>query len=101
MATHGDVFVAYGGQEALMKIAVESFDIIISLANMRIMDGIDFYKAAVKARAMIKDRFLFYTGVDNREHILFFKKTIFSCYANLYPQENLIMLYVKYWKKHI
>jgi CheY-like chemotaxis protein len=69
--TYGTIDVAYNGSEALIKVFLDSFDIIISDIQMPVMDGIEFYKAAVEKDPGLKSRFLFYTASFEKDHLNF------------------------------
>ena len=68
---YGAVEIAHNGQEALTKIALERFDIIICDIMMPVMNGIEFYKTAVEADSSLKSCFLFHTSSFLTEHLNF------------------------------
>jgi CheY-like chemotaxis protein len=70
--SYGEIDIAYNGQEALAKVAFASFNAVISDVNMPVMDGIEFYRAAVKNDPGIKDRFMFFTSSFETKHLNFF-----------------------------
>lgn len=72
LGKYGTVDIANNGQEALVKVSLECFDVIISDIKIPIMDGIEFYKAAVESDASLKGRFLFLTSFFSKEHLNFF-----------------------------
>jgi CheY-like chemotaxis protein len=69
---YGTVEIAHNGQEGLTKVALEDFDIIISDIMMPVMNGIEFYKAAIEADSSLKSRFLFHTSSFSLDHLNFF-----------------------------
>jgi two-component system response regulator YesN len=68
---YGAIDIARNGEEALMKVFLDSFDIIISDIKMPFMNGIEFYKAAVENDPSIKKRFLFHTASFEKDHLSF------------------------------
>lgn len=56
------VDAAANGSEALEMLKRSEYDLVITDVNMPGLDGIGFYRAAVKHDPGIKDRFIFMTG---------------------------------------
>lgn len=70
--SEGVVDTAGNGREALSKMAMVSYDVIISDIEMPVMNGIEFYKNARDRDPSIGDRILFYScSID--DHYSFFK----------------------------
>jgi len=57
-----DVIVSLSPEEALEQIDSRTFDLVISDFRMPVMDGGDFYAAAVKRRPELARRVIFLTG---------------------------------------
>jgi CheY-like chemotaxis protein len=68
---YGTTNIANNGAEALKKAFMDSYDIIISDIQMPVMDGIEFYKAAVENDPGVKGRFLFHTSSFEEDHLNF------------------------------
>lgn len=56
------VDTASDGREALRKIRVQGYDMVLSDVRMPEMNGMDLYREAIAARPEIKGRFVFVTG---------------------------------------
>jgi CheY-like chemotaxis protein len=69
----GTVETAANGLEGLRKVRDFFFDVIVSDVEMPLMDGVRFYEEAVKTDPALKNRFIFFTGSEVREHIDFFR----------------------------
>lgn len=67
------VETASDGREGLDKLRKEYFDLIISDVEMPYMTGIELLKEVRKADPEIANRFLFFTGTANPDHINFMK----------------------------
>lgn len=74
LAEEGAVEYARNGREALEKSAVTSFDVFIVDMNMPVMNGMDFYKEAVKTLSGIKERIIFFTGSCEEGYFSFFRE---------------------------
>jgi CheY-like chemotaxis protein len=69
---YGTVDSSANGYEALSKILLNDFDVIISDINMPVMDGIYFYKEALKIDPNITNKFLFHSEYVRDDHEIFF-----------------------------
>lgn len=78
-----DVDVAGDGREALEKIAVSSYDLIICDILMPRMDGVEMHKRLVKEYPNLIGRVVFMTG------------DTMSCHANEYLQQSEAMILAK------
>src|SRR3954447_12492639 len=56
------VDVAFDGEEALLKVKVHEYDVVICDLMMPRLRGDEFYLKAKELRANIADRFIFITG---------------------------------------
>lgn len=74
LAEEGAVEYARNGREALEKSAVTSYDVFIVDMNMPVMNGMDFYKEAVKSLSGIKERIIFFTGSCEEGYFSFFRE---------------------------
>jgi YesN/AraC family two-component response regulator len=72
LTAYGIIDIAHTGQEALTKISLNHYDVIIADATMPVMDGIELYKSAVEVDAALKNRFLFLTNSFFRYYLKFF-----------------------------
>jgi CheY-like chemotaxis protein len=70
----GNFDIAHNGQEALMMMGEKYYKLIVSDIDMPIMDGLSFYKEAVKKYPSSKNRFLFITGNLSPERQSFFNE---------------------------
>ena len=70
----GIIDIAANGQEALQKIKLKYYKLIISDVDMPIMGGVSFYRSAVEIFPTLKDRFLFITGNPSQENLDFFQQ---------------------------
>lgn len=66
-----EVELSANGREALEKVSGEHFDVVISDIHMPVMDGIEFYKEAMKSDQLIQGKILMFTGSSDQEHIEF------------------------------
>jgi len=73
LSSEGAVECAGNGREALDKIAVTTYDVLIVDVDMPVMNGIAFYKEAVKTFSGIKERVIFFTGAHEESSLTFFK----------------------------
>lgn len=64
---------AKNGDEALLKVAANTFSAIVADVDMPVMDGIEFYKRAVERNPQLKGRFIFLTGSPDPERVSFFQ----------------------------
>jgi CheY-like chemotaxis protein len=69
----GAVETAANGEEGLKKVGEKYFAAIVTDVDMPVMDGIEFYKKAIKLYPNIKGRFLFFTGLSVEERLAFFR----------------------------
>ncbi len=93
LADEGAVEYAGNGREALEKSAVTSYDVFIVDVNMPVMNGMEFYKEAVKTFARIKERIIFFTGSCEENCLSFFRENNLRFLAKpLEPEElkNLV-----------
>lgn len=74
LAEEGAVECAGNGIEALEKSAVTSYDVFIVDMNMPVMNGMEFYKEAVKTLSGIKERIIFFTGSCEEGYLSFFRE---------------------------
>ena len=70
----GAVETAANGEEGLKKVGEKYFAAIVTDVDMPVMDGIEFYRRAVKRYPNIQGRFLFFTGLLDEERLSFFKE---------------------------
>ena len=61
------------GREALKRITEQYFDLIITDIHIMGIDGMEFYREAVKRDTTIKDRMLFLSSTKSKEYIEFFE----------------------------
>jgi DNA-binding response OmpR family regulator len=66
------VDVALNGEEALLKVKVHEYTVIICDMKMPLMRGDEFYLKATAMRPSIADRFIFITGFATDPHVTFF-----------------------------
>lgn len=74
LAEEGAVEYAGNGREALEKSAVTSYDVFIVDMNMPVMNGMEFYKEAVKTIPGIKEKIIFFTGSCEIVCLSFFRE---------------------------
>jgi CheY-like chemotaxis protein len=89
LKTYGETEIACNGREALAKLALSSYDLIISDINMPVMDGREFYKAAAESCPDIKSRFLFFTSSTERHHLDFFNENNIPMLRRRSPIEEI------------
>ena len=66
------VDVALDGAEALLKVKVHEYNVVICDMKMPRMRGDEFYLKASAMRPSVADRFIFITGFATDPHITFF-----------------------------
>ena len=66
------VDVALNGEEALLKVKVHEYTVIICDMKMPLMRGDEFYLKATAMRPSIADRFIFITGFATDPNVTFF-----------------------------
>ena len=69
-----NVEVVSNGKEGLNKVINDYFDVIISDIEMPLMDGIEFYRHALRNDPEIRDRIFFYIGSFSAEQYDFILK---------------------------
>lgn len=74
LSDEGVIEGAVNGEEGLEKIGEKYFAAIVTDVDMPVMNGIEFYKKAVKLFPNVKDRFLFFTGLPDEERLSFFRE---------------------------
>jgi len=74
LAEEGVVEYVGNGMEALEKSAFTYYDVFIVDMNMPVMNGMEFYKEAVKTLAGIKERIIFFTGACEEGYLSFFRE---------------------------
>jgi two-component system response regulator YesN len=65
---------AKNGQEALLRVKEQYFDVIISDISMPVLNGIEFYRQASCNDPSLGNRFLFYTGNPTNDYLGFFSE---------------------------
>lgn len=85
------VDVAFDGKEALLKIKVNEYDLVICDLIMPGLRGDDFYLKAKKTRPDLSDRFIFITGfgTDPRIHAFLSRHEV-KYLLKPFPVEGLI-----------
>jgi len=74
LAEEGTIEWATNGKEALAKITETFYDVLIVDINMPIMDGMEFYKEAVRNFSAIKERIIFFTGTYDERYLFFIRE---------------------------
>lgn len=74
LANEGTIDYAYNGKKALEKMAGRYYSVVITDVEMPVMNGINFYKAAIKLYPNSRERFLFYSAADDSKNISFFRE---------------------------
>jgi len=69
------VDVAFDGEEALLKVKVHEYDVVICDLRMPRLRGDEFYLKAKELRPNIADRFIFITGFSAEPEIHDFLET--------------------------
>jgi CheY-like chemotaxis protein len=70
----GAVSMAINGMDALSMFRSKSFDLVVSDIEMPIMNGIELYETVTRLYLKYKNRFLFFSGAINAEHIDFLSR---------------------------
>lgn len=70
----GLVESASNGRDALEMIGKKYYAVIVTDIDMPVMNGLDFYREAVRRFPSIKERFLFFSGGVDNELLDFFAK---------------------------
>ena len=83
------VETATNGREALDILRYDYFDVIVSDINMPEMNGIDFYRAAIKIWPEIGERFLFFSA-NAAAHADFFRANNLQYMLKPAPMSDLI-----------
>jgi CheY-like chemotaxis protein len=73
LSTEGHVDVAANGLEALGRLEVYRYDLILTEVAMPRLDGIDLFGEVVAARPELADTFLFLSGGLSEERARFFE----------------------------
>ncbi|MDO8445880.1 MAG: response regulator [Deltaproteobacteria bacterium] len=74
LAKEGVIEGAPDGKSALSKLGEKHYSVIITDVGMPLMNGIEFYKRASKIYPNIRERILFYTALDDKGSVSFFKE---------------------------
>jgi len=74
LVTEGAVITAANGKEGFQKTTEQHLDAILSDVDMPVMDGLEFYRQAIRFDPSLRDRFLFLTGNPSEEHLSFFRQ---------------------------
>ena len=80
---------AKNGQEALLRVKEQYFDVIISDISMPVLNGIEFYRQASFNDPNIGNRFLFYTGNPSNEYMRFFSENNLQYLAKPAPMGQI------------
>jgi DNA-binding NtrC family response regulator len=85
------VDVAFDGKEAMLKIKVNKYDLVVCDLIMPGLRGDEFYMKAKQNRPDLSDRFIFITGfgTDPRIHAFFTRHEVKYLYKP-FPVEGLI-----------
>ena len=90
---------AEDGLEALDKLStIGKPELVITGVDMPRINGIEFYKQAIKNYPYIKDRFLFMTGNDRKECLEFFKENNIKHLikpAPIYVLKNVVLKFME------
>ncbi len=89
LAEQGVVECACNGMEALDKIAAAAYDVLIVDMNMPVMNGMEFYKEAVRRFPGIKERIIFFTGSHEKDCLSFFMENNLRYLAKSAELKNL------------
>jgi len=74
LSREGMVDIAGNGKEAVKKIGENYYSAIVTDVDMPVMNGMEFYEAAVKMYPDIKKRIIFSTSHDAPEVLSFFRE---------------------------
>ncbi len=74
LAGEGVVDCAGNGRHALAKVAETFYDVLIVDMDMPDMNGLEFYKNAVRIFPAIKERIIFFTGTCDEGYLSFFRE---------------------------
>lgn len=74
LSVEAAVETAINGSEGLDKVRRKFFDVVLSDIDMPVMNGIEFYKAALQLDPRIGERFLFLTGYLSDETAAFIQE---------------------------
>lgn len=74
LENEGTIDHAFNGKKALEKMAERYYSAVVTDVEMPVMNGIDFYKEAIKLYPNLQERILFYSAADNSENISFFRE---------------------------
>lgn len=85
----GGVDVVANGEEALKKLARNYYAAIIACVRMPVMDGIEFYKKAVKLYPQMNERIIFCTDSIDERDSLFFRANNLKCLVHPVPVNEL------------
>jgi DNA-binding response OmpR family regulator len=85
------VDVAQNGEEALLKVRIHDYNVVICDMKMPRMRGDEFYLKARAMRPCVADRFIFITGFAADPHITsFFNRHEVKYLVKPFPIEGLI-----------
>jgi DNA-binding response OmpR family regulator len=85
------VDVAYDGEEALMKVKANEYDVIVCDVMMPRLRGDEFYQQALGLRPSLADHFIFITGFGADPQVnLFLCKTGAKYLMKPFPVQTLI-----------
>ncbi len=79
LARQGEVVIANDGEAGLALLCQEHFDVVISDIDMPRLNGIELYLRALEVDTELKNRFIFFTGTENADHLEFCKTTGVTC----------------------
>lgn len=74
LAEEGTIDWVANGREALDKIVKTFYDVLILDMNMPVMNGMEFYKEALKNFSAIKKRIIFFTGTSDESYLSFIRE---------------------------
>ncbi len=81
----GNIDVAHNGEDALECMRKKYYKLIICDIDMPIMDGISFYKKAVKLYPGVCHKFIFISGSVSSKRQTFFQKAGVKCLSKPVP----------------
>jgi CheY-like chemotaxis protein len=85
----GTVECVKNGEEALKKLAQNYYAAIIACVRMPVMDGIEFYKKAVKLYPQMNERIIFCSDSVKEKESLFFRANNLKCLVHPVPVNEL------------